>query len=600
MTENETCNDSDNGDLDRKPAARVIPKSSNAGSSQKSSNVPVSIDNKSQGSQDDIENGLLQRCSHPDSTQDVQSVNSNDKGSIEYHPCLISKNILNDYSPKALHLHRVALLQLFNNGNYHAKRLTAIAQKCGLNDQKKRIFKMKEMFLNNGEYSSNYRPSIDVDPSLPQAIGSFALQNKYNALTTKGSIFRNKQKFQSLGMSSEYSAMNLTELEESIREWYNKAMLSRDYTHPPIKRKPTFFTLRFSEGSLSMLSKWACINAVNNMSSISFDERSETEECNSKSMSSPVPKQTINDSKLSNVATVVRQPTVDARFRKCSICSLWGHYEIECSKMSYETILRLGDELETMLTKKGLASSDPHLSQPSGMDKSQPNSLPASSKTDSVKFGGKEHIACDTKNDDFGVTVEIFDGFIFEQRSEPETFRQIPNPGEEKNSSNFSKYDDSFIVDGFKIKAASSLACLQDGKSPQVVPESKELKKKRKRLEKQRNKYQLMKNQRKTGSRTNFSFFEGDVVAWYPNRGNENQDVFTGLVVKVPKPDTKLVRSKMILVEFLASIPSAPTLESIGPVVDFTVTDHVCKTGISRTSHNIAIEKEAIAKNTLM
>lgn len=572
----ETGNDSDIDDLDRKPAAKVFPKSSI--SSQRTLKISPGC---TEVNLDVSRNTPVERRSRslPDSSQNLKLVNTNDAGSLEEYPCLISRKLLDDYSDEKKNLHRIALFRLFNSGNYTASRLTDIAQKCGLNEQQNGKFKIKEMLVGYQKISNNKRLSVDIDPSLPHKIGNLALKNKYNCFTIGESIFGDKQKLQSLGIRSGYTAMKLPDLEKSIRGWYQKSMQNRDNTRSSPNKAPTFFTLRFNEGSLFMLSKWACINK--NPKTSSVDESIVNDKNNTETTSVPLFNQPINGAKLSNVATVVRQPTIDARFRKCSICNLWGHYELECRKMPYETVLRLGEELEGILTRKGQASAttlDPHFSEPKIIDESQPKLLNFSSTPDSNTH--------DVSKADLCVTVEIFDGFVFEQRSEHETFRQISKPEEEKNPSNLSKYDDSFMVDGFKIKAASSLPCLQDGRSTEVVPESKELKKKRKRIEKQNRIYQVTKNQRKPGSRSNFGFCEGDVVAWFPAPDVENQDVFTGIVVKVPKPsETKIEERKMILVEFLASVPASPGAksETISHGVDLTLEDHANKTGIPKT-----------------
>lgn len=583
----DASNDYDIDDSDRKPAASVLPKLDN--SLLRTRNI-YSIGESDQGL-NSIQNACLQTCSQrPESNQTSQQqlVSENDEGFREEDTFIVPRKILDEYSDEKKNLHRIALFRLFS-GNYSTSRLSEIAQKCGLKEPQNSEFKIEDMVLNYRKCSNDARVSIDIDPSLPHQIGNLAMKSRYSCYTIGESLFGHQQSLQSLGIRSGYTSMSLSDLEKSIREWYHKTMLSRDNT--TANKTPTFFTLRFNESSLSMLSKWACKNNGKKSSGSIVDEKIVNVETNVKKTSTPQTpvNQTFNDATRSHVTTIARQrqPTVDARFRKCSICHYWGHYEIECSKMPYETVLRFGKELDAIMSKPGQFPGVPNVNeQELLLDDSKFKLLHPVSTQGPLNADATEANIVEGSKTDACVTIEMFNGFLFEQRSEPETFRQASKPKEEKILRSSVKYDDSFIVDGFKIKAATSVSFLLNGRPTDVAPESKEKKKKRKRLDKEHRKYELIKTQRKPGSGSLFSFCEGDIVAWFPTPDEENHQVFTGIVATVPEfSDTKTEQSKMILVEFFASIPASPRVKSeyIDLGADSTLPDHISKIGTPKS-----------------
>jgi hypothetical protein len=97
----------------------------------------------------------------------------------------------------------------------------------------------------------------------------------------------------------------------------------------------------------------------------------------------PVQKKQKSSSKLQNESTpsTLKRPTVDTRYRMCGICSLYGHYEIECPKLSKTHISQFGNAL-----------------RPHAMGK------------DSNVFGLEDDKLYD-------VVTEVCEGFIVEQRS---------------------------------------------------------------------------------------------------------------------------------------------------------------------------------------
>jgi hypothetical protein len=231
--------------------------------------------------------------------------------------------------------------------------------------------------------------------------------------------------------------------------------------------------------------------------------------------------------------------------------------------MTYGDVVRFGQELEDILARKKKTSNDLIESDWQEINQSQSVSTNASLRQDSVHDGVDESENQSISRKDCLVTVEVFDGFVFEQRSEPETVRQISKPIVEDDETDLSYFDDSFMVDGFKIKASSSLGLLQKNRATNTALGSKESRKKRKRTAIQNKKYLKMKFQRRPGSKSNFRFCEGDVVAWFPTRHGESQDVFTGIVVSVPQTTGLMTdESHMIMVEFLAAIPARPGQES--------------------------------------
>jgi hypothetical protein len=150
-----------------------------------------------------------------------------------------------------------------------------------------------------------------------------------------------------------YASRTLVQLQDATKKWYERNIASKENKAAPTK----IFTLYFNELSVAAVSRWAS--------------------------GGPVQKKQKSSSKLQSESTpsTLKRPTVDTRYRMCGICSLYGHYEIECPKLSKTHISQFGNAL-----------------RPHAMGK------------DSNVFGLEDDKLYD-------VVTEVCEGFIVEQRS---------------------------------------------------------------------------------------------------------------------------------------------------------------------------------------
>jgi hypothetical protein len=150
-----------------------------------------------------------------------------------------------------------------------------------------------------------------------------------------------------------YASRTLVELQDATKKWYERNIASKESKAAPTK----IFTLYFNELSVAAVSRWAS--------------------------GGPIQKKQKSSSKTQNENTpsVLKRPTVDTRYRMCGICSLYGHYEIECPRLSKTQISQFGNALRPHATGK-----------------------------DSTAFSLED-------NKLYDVVTEVCEGFIVEQRS---------------------------------------------------------------------------------------------------------------------------------------------------------------------------------------
>ena len=105
-----------------------------------------------------------------------------------------------------------------------------------------------------------------------------------------------------------FISKKLEELETETRAWHI------EYRPQCSAALVKSFSLQFNECSVAAISRW----------------------CNSSSRLAGTPPRRKKDF----------HPTVDSKFRICSICRCWGHYEIECPQQQPEDTLRFAHEIE--------------------------------------------------------------------------------------------------------------------------------------------------------------------------------------------------------------------------------------------------------------
>jgi hypothetical protein len=357
-------------------------------------------------------------------------------------------------------------------------------------------------------------------------------------------------------------ALTLNELEFSTRQWYLSTVEKRKknevggkFNQTPNARSDSrpsasFFSLKYNEGSLLTISKWCSSRSSqadskkekNNVSPSKFSRSKPGRNVSSNALPRRGASSIGNSANKELVPTgsgLSKYPTVDKRFRKCSICKHWGHYEVECSMLSFA---------ETMHFSNILQSSRPPVS-----DKREQASLSDPQTTVSQQTNTTNSTS--SQNKDKIVTLEFFGGYMFEQRSQPEIRRCESQ--EFISDDVVLPYDDSFIVDGFALKAATSLKELKSGEaSCGTLP--------RKAIGKKHVSTSIRINEQ-LGAFHPVEFFEGDLVAWYEkfnpiDEGND-RTIHTGYVVKVPKRQNPKVddsSAESVCVENLTSIPYSP------------------------------------------
>lgn len=144
------------------------------------------------------------------------------------------------------------------------------------------------------------------------------------------------------------------------------------------------------------------------------------------------------------------RPTVDTRYRKCSQCRLYGHYETECPSLTEENTIRFGNDILDLTHEEATAA-------PEG--------------SNDTSFGLDDTV--------YDVVVELCDGFAMEQRKAPESKheKKSPSTGNAMSSSRRTtgdeKDDDEMEIDGFTIRTAKSVETFS-GKDASLSPSIKD------------------------------------------------------------------------------------------------------------------------------
>jgi hypothetical protein len=100
---------------------------------------------------------------------------------------------------------------------------------------------------------------------------------------------------------SNFLAQNLKQLQNATQVWFTEHQPSTNMNEQQ-KLSTRLFTLHFNETSIAAVSQW-CVGG------------------------GEIP---------------LKRPTVDVRYRLCSLCSFYGHYEAECPFASHEDMYRIG------------------------------------------------------------------------------------------------------------------------------------------------------------------------------------------------------------------------------------------------------------------
>lgn len=261
---------------------------------------------------------------------------------------------------------------------------------------------------------------------------------------------------------SGFASRNLMELQEATKEWY---MAQQQATQASSVAPISLFTLHFNEGTVGTVARWVAGGPLRKR--IPFIDR----------------------------------PTVDTRYRCCSSCFMYGHYEAECLKLSRSQVIKLSRALACQ-------------SSPFGLE-------------DDLKYDA---------------TAEICEGYLIEQRATPEgeaVQSRITVDGPDGTPGDDS--DDVMELDGFLIKVGASadsfsrLVLLDEGPSHPTTDMDVELK----------------------------TIEKGSFVAWFletSNNGDDsaaNRDVCIGIV--------KEFDSGKVLIKVLRTIEPDRGLQSQGP-----------------------------------
>jgi hypothetical protein len=460
------------------------------------------------------------------------------------------------------HMH--ALLHLFSSSEYNENRLNEVAKLSGssgefLSNSSDLLKLTKESML------AIKMKLVTVDKDLPTKLGNIAMKVRHQSFTMN-TLIPDLHSLPEMDSIPDYGSLHLKDLELSTRQCYLNTIQTRDNTLSPNislssgarNAAARFFSLKFNGGSLSTISKWSCNNSSNDVAS-SYESRHNADMAATKddvsSSRRRLTQAAQSKNKLKNNRTNrhrLKQPTVDKRFRKCFICKRWGHYEIECSDLRHNDIIRFGGELQRGIVK-GEDSTDELYDEEPSIVPQRENCIDADQssniKCNDVRTNG-------ANDETSAVTTEMFKGFILEQREAPEDFSLI-QPARANLISPVPEYDDSFLVDNFCVKAATSLELLMDVES---LPISSMLQGSKKERQPDESK-QMMSNEKEAHNHEYFR--EGDVVAWFEKKksneqSNTSSSVSAGVVVSYQNGNGNKDGMGWVCVNLLSSIPASP------------------------------------------
>lgn len=275
-------------------------------------------------------------------------------------------------------------------------------------------------------------------------------------------------------MRLQYSCRTLEQLEQATLRWFcSQHKRQRQGTSSTAQPEPRLLPLRFNDVSVSTVALW-CAN---------FQQRRQ------------------QHSKKGPQNTMYHRPTVDTRYRECSVCGLFGHYEMECPSLTEADQVRFASALVELNEKQ---------------------------RPPPLAFGMDD----DTLYD---VVVEVCDGFAIEQRVGPEpaspgqSFGEtsITNGKDTATDENVKQHrgDEEIEIDGFTIHLAKSSGAF--GKQAQGVDS-------------------------KSATQRRIPLKKGMIVLWYPLE--EQQTITVGQVQQINAAETK------VLVKVMHTI--APTQEA--------------------------------------
>jgi hypothetical protein len=144
-----------------------------------------------------------------------------------------------------------------------------------------------------------------------------------------------------------YISRTLQQLEDATKNWFTREIRTGSDSRPPRPKDAIdLFSLKYNESTVSTIATWVAGGSNRRRSTTKF-----------------------------------HRPIVDTRFRSCSICDMYGHYEVECQSLTPDQMIKLSRILS------GEASVT------------------------------NEYSTMNIKHHDFDVLIENCDGFFIEQQS---------------------------------------------------------------------------------------------------------------------------------------------------------------------------------------
>ena len=215
-----------------------------------------------------------------------------------------------------------------------------------------------------------------------------------------------------------YVARTLVQVEAATRNWFltEQSRVPSSPSPPDHPQYTTdFFPLQFNETSLSTIALWVAGGPQRKTCVPNHHHH--------------------HNNNNNNNNTTVYRPIVDTRFRNCSICHMFGHYEVECQKITPELSIQFSQAITNARNNHKNDDTD-------------------SKNTEQPLFATKHDVLFQKKYD---ITIEICDGYLIEQRSQEEALDERFHPTQpQHHATNHHRTNVGVVGDPNIVPTASS------------------------------------------------------------------------------------------------------------------------------------------------
>jgi hypothetical protein len=346
---------------------------------------------------------------------------------------------------------------------------------------------------------------------MPQAIAAFIDDTRLQSQSTPNNLALPVRR-------SAVTSKPLSDLESETRSWHTSSLSNNHHPcssstnnngndYRSSNTRVRSYSLHFTECSVTSIARWAAMHSraqaqtqqqqqlSTSNNSIDDNESSSTSPGIMGKEAATGESSTTRDDNCQYYYTRPFAPTtVDVRFRKCGLCRVWGHFEVECPSQTSHQRLRFARAIikgKGGITASTLPASSSLLSGEMTTNPSTNNTEINDMIVEAENEDEDETVAVDE------VSIETCRGFLIEQRKEPRVkdgSARIQN--KKRKRAEFKRDEEVTEVDGLLIKATST--CPITAASNEPGP-----------------------------------FFEGDIVAWSDEPGSSTGEsrVYVGVIV---------------------------------------------------------------------